>query len=241
MCGRYRLKNTALMGPDAPKDFVSLLKLDRQLEHRPRYNVAPTQFNPVVLKPTPETDSTLAAFRWGLIPPWSRDLKMSFTTINARSETVATSKVFAEPFKNRHCLVPADGWYEWRALADGKQPYLVTVPDEETFCFAGLWQVWKPKDGEPINSFTILTTEANKHIRALHDRMPVIVPQSRWSEWLEAKGEPESSSLLQGPILSHNIEADVFTVRPVSRAMSNARNESAEAAAILDGPPLNPL
>lgn len=193
------------------------------------------------MKASPESEPTLAAFRWGLIPPWSRDLKLSFTTIDARSETVASSKVFAEPIKNRHHLVSADGWYEWRDLADGKQLYLVTLPGESSFFFAGLWQVWKPKDGEPINSFTILTTEANKNIRALHDRMPVIVPPDCWKEWLQTKGAEESSNLLQGPILSHNKEADFFTVRPVSRAMSNARNESPETAAIQEGPPLNPL
>ena len=229
MCGRYRLRDSEaarLATKAGIVDYPTLLRIDR-------YNVAPTQFNPVVLKPATESHPSLAMFRWGLIPPWAKDLKSAYSTINARSETVATLRTFAEPFKTKHCLVPAGGWYEWRNMEDGKQPYLLTLPDSEPFFFAGLWQKWQPKEAEPIFSFTILTTDANREILSLHDRMPVIVPEDRWLDWLDVKGGEESTALLNGPILDYNRKQIAPSMVPVSRRMSNARNEGAEAAAVV--------
>lgn len=231
MCGRYRLRNAdnpRLAKAVGARDYELLLKLDRQAD---RFNVAPTQFCPVFLQPTAEAETTSGSFRWGLIPPWAKDLKSAYSTINARSETAATLRTFAKPFAERHCLIPASGWYEWRNMEDGKQPYSLELPGGEPFLFAGLWQAWKPKDGDIVNSFTILTMDANRHIRALHDRMPVIVPQSRWQDWLHTRGTPESSALLK-TILAEN-EGISPEIHPVSKKMSNARNEGAEAAAVL--------
>jgi len=214
MCGRYRrIKDTQL----ALQGVFGHDVANWPAQFRHYYNASPTQSLPVVVSPDPG-NPTLANFTWGLIPPWAKDARSGYSTINARVETAAEKRTFSGPYQSRHCLVVADGWFEWRVM-DGskkpvKQPYMLTLPCDETFCFASLWETWKPRGAEPVSSFTILTTDAGRHIRMLHDRMPIIVPKDHWKTWLETQGKEPTTELLQGQILpaAHELDPDIVTV-----------------------------
>ena len=141
----------------------------------------------------------LVGLRWGLIPSWSKDAKTAYKLINARAETVAEKPAFRSAFKSRRCLLPADGFYEWRTLGKAKQPYLFRPRDRQPFAFAGLWEHWQPptvadlwgsaEPPAPIESCTIITTTANELVGEIHDRMPVMLPQSAWQQWLDHADE----------------------------------------------------
>lgn len=162
----------------------------------PRYNIAPTQEAPVVRqRQKPAGERTLQNLRWGLVPGWAKDLKIGAQLINLRAETALDR--FGNAFRRRRCLVPADGFYEWRGEGKEKQPYLVTRRDDAPFAFAGLWERWsrkEPTTGAPdhIDSFTILTTDANDLLRPLHERMPVILPPEAYASWLGPAAAPEA-------------------------------------------------
>ena len=141
----------------------------------PRYNIAPTQDAPVVRQTKDADEREMDMLRWGLVPSWSQGPDSGYSMINARAETVATKPAFRSAFRFRRCLVPADGFYEWRKVAGRKQPYRITVKDGEPFAFAGLWEHWTGPDGYVVQSFTIVVTEANELLRPIHDRMPVIL------------------------------------------------------------------
>ena len=142
--------------------------------------------------------------------------------INARAETVAGKPSFRAAFKRRRCLIPADGFYEWKREGKTKQPYLITLREERPFAFAGLWERWRADDGSEIESCTIITTEANLRMRELHDRMPVILPENVYDVWLDKDlREPEALK----PILVPYPD-DEITFRPVSTFVNNARNDS---------------
>ena len=166
--------------------------------------------------------------RWGLIPSWSKDAMRAVSCINARGETVATSPAFRSAFKSRRCIVPADGYYEWIATEDGKQPFYITI--NEPFAFAGLWEAWEvPKAegkfeaGRMVETFSIVTTEAGEGTKAVHDREPVMLLADEFEKWLEPSTAPDA---LQGMIRS--IPRQLVQVRPVSRAVNNARNDGPE-------------
>ncbi|HKF73680.1 MAG TPA: SOS response-associated peptidase [Stellaceae bacterium] len=189
MCGRYLLKAPA----DAlrrPFGFVEQPNL------MPRYNIAPTQDAPVIReRREPKGERTLQLLRWGLIPWFAEDMKGGGKLINARAENVASKASFREASRKRRCLVPADGFYEWRAEGKQKQPYLIQRRDREPFAFAGLWERWIPKSQPPdppyIDSFTIVTTQANALLKPLHERMPVIVAPEDYARWLD-RGSSEA-------------------------------------------------
>jgi putative SOS response-associated peptidase YedK len=175
MCGRYTLRTPAA---EVARHFG--LPLLQHLE--PRYNIAPTQEVPVVrLAETGQRE--LVAMRWGLVPSWSQEGRPDARTINARSETAHEKPAFRGPFRRRRCLVPADGFYEWAALAGHKQPYYITFPDGRVFAMAGLWDHWSDGQQE-LDSFAILTTSANQRLRPLHERMPVILAPEDYPLWL---------------------------------------------------------
>lgn len=167
------------------------------------YNVAPTTFQPVIREQRETGERELALMRWGLVPHFAKDLKnFAYSTINARAEALSTSAMFREPFEQRRCLVPADGFYEWKKLAvetlfgpdptakpkkkDGaaKQPYAFTLASGEPFAFAGLWDLWKDPTGGYLESYTIITTTPNELTSAVHDRMPVILRPQDYGLWL---------------------------------------------------------
>src|SRR5690606_20068265 len=155
MCGRY-----VLVAETAESLETGLRARWRGAPARASYNIAPTQHAPVLR--LEDGERVLENFRWGLIPFWARDASIGARTINARAETVASKPAFRVAFRERRCLVPASGYYEWKATADGKQPYWISPPDGALLTFAGLWEVWRPApDAEPVHTFTILTTGAS--------------------------------------------------------------------------------
>ena len=152
----------------------------------PRYNIAPTRSSFVVRLKDGERD--LTEMRWGLVPFWAEDLKIGSRMINAQSETCATKPAFRHAFKSRRCLVVADGFYEWPTR---EKPRLITLKNNEPFSFAGLWESWRPKDGDQVATFTILTTTPNEFMAPIHNRMPVMLASDSWATWL---GETRASS-----------------------------------------------
>ena len=180
MCGRYRLTTKA---EDLAARYHARMADDLHLA--PSWNVAPGQ-DVLAVRLNPEThERSLDALHWGLIPHWSKDKKIAYRTINARSETVDTTPAFRQAFRKRRCLVCADGFYEWRREAGRKVPFYFQLKSGEPFAFAGLWENWQdPQSGEWLRSCTVLTTDANAVVKAVHDRMPVILPEAQHAAWL---------------------------------------------------------
>lgn len=155
----------------------------------PRYNAAPTQKLPVY-RIHPERGPELVRLRWGLIPSWAKDTKIGASCINARGDTVAEKPAFRSAFKRRRCLVPMMGFYEWKKTPAGKVPHYIHLMNSEVYAVAGLYEWWPGKDGaEPIETYTVITTEANDIVAGLHDRMPVILPEQHYAAWLDPKNE----------------------------------------------------
>ena len=196
MCGRYLLKAPA----EALRRAFGFVEQPNLMA---RYNIAPTQDAPVIReRREPKGERTLQMLRWGLIPWFAEVMKGGAKLINARAESVATKPSFREAFRKRRCLVPADGFYEWRTEGKLKQPYLIQRRDREPFAFAGLWERWVPKTRPPdppyIDSFTIVTTSANSLLKPLHDRMPVILALEDCARWLDrGSTEVELKALLK--------------------------------------------
>jgi len=189
MCGRFSLTTDhAALAEEF--DLVT----PEPTWHRPRWNVAPTQFVGVIRVRSGQDGGPAGRrferMKWGLVPFWADDASIGNRMINARAETLASRNAFKRPFTGRRCLVPADGFYEWKKRDDGgKQPYRVHRADDRPIAFAGLWDRWSPDDaGEddpPLESFTIITTKPNDALADLHDRMPAILPRDAWATWLD--------------------------------------------------------
>jgi putative SOS response-associated peptidase YedK len=193
---------------------------EQQLALLPRYNVAPNQLMPVVVRNSP---NRLAEMQWGLIPSWSKEPRVKFSTINARAETIASSPVFRGPFKSRRCLVPASGFYEWRQTAQGKQPYCFRLKRGDLFAFAGLYDVWSDAEGNELYSYTIITTRPNDLVAPIHNRMPVILSRADEDAWLDQASDSARLRSLLAPYPAAEMEAFA-----VSRAVNNPANEGAE-------------
>lgn len=177
MCGRFSLAVETQV-------IAELFEVPAgTFEWQPRYNIAPTQPCPVIT--SADNMRTLSLMRWGLIPHWSKDKKMAFQMVNARAETVKSKPSYRDSFRKRRCLIPTDGFFEWKKGSAGKTPYRATLQNGKPFAFAGLWDSWKDEAGNEIRSFTILTTESNSLIRPLHDRMPVILKKEDEALWLD--------------------------------------------------------
>jgi len=161
--------------------------------------------------------------QWGLIPSWSKEPRVQFSTINARAETISKSPVFRGPFKSQRCLVPASGFYEWRQTGQGKQPYCIRLNDGELFAFAGLYDVWHDPAGNELYSYTIITTTPNGLVAPIHNRMPVILHRDAEDVWLDK--ETDSARLMS---LLSAYPADKMEAYPVSRAVNDPSNEGAE-------------
>lgn len=211
MCGRY-----ALFGPQSrPRTLHAYFAgLDAYPDV---YNVAPSLVMPVARLGADGPE--LLRARWGLVPCWATDWKIGYKMINARAETVATSKAYGPPYRRRQrCLVPASGFYEWRKGPQGKQPYFITGAGDELLAFAGLWEQWRGPDGEPLVTYTILTGPPNPLVAPLHDRMPVIVDSSDYERWLTAEDPRE----LLAPY-----PAELMRAWPVSTRVNSPRNDDA--------------
>ncbi len=176
MCGR-------LIQMTAGEALVERFELPAIPAVTPRYNLAPSQ--PVgVIRMAAEGQREWVALRWGLVPAWSPEPRTAYSTFNARAETVADKPTYRHAFRRRRCLIPADGFYEWRTVGKRKQPYCIAPTDGEPFAFAGLWERWE-RDGTVVESCTIVVTTANATIAPLHDRMPVILARADEARWLD--------------------------------------------------------
>lgn len=210
MCGRYTLSTP--VGALAEE-----FGLGGALPDLPAsYNIAPTQEVPAILGN--DGGRRLEMLRWGLIPAWADDPGIGARMINARSETAAEKPSFRRAFRNRRCLIPADGFYEWQKAPGGKQPYHIRMRDGRPFAFAGLWESWG-RDGEEIRSCTILTTTANALVGEIHDRMPVILARDAYDVWLDPDSESDELAGLLAPYPDEEIEK-----YPVSRFVNSPRN-----------------
>jgi putative SOS response-associated peptidase YedK len=218
MCGRY-----ATTRSDADLSLLfDAVNVTEGLE--PSWNVAPTDPVPLVRISGRQGGRVLDTAKWGLVPPWSPDLRSGARMINARAETVATSRAFASSFQRRRCLVPADGWFEWVRAGKAKQAYYMTPLADSALggaplAFAGIWTIWR---NETLTC-SVITTAALGGLAEVHDRMPLILPRERWPEWLAGGGDP--AGLLQ-PLTPAELEA--IEVRPVRPDVGNVRNNGPE-------------
>jgi putative SOS response-associated peptidase YedK len=213
MCGRYTLTVDASV-------LAELFELEPLTEMRPRYNIAPTQQVPIA-RAGRETTREWSLVRWGLIPSWAKDAKIGNRLINARAETAAEKPSFRSAYKHRRCLVPADGFYEWIKTPTGKQPHHIRFSDRRPFAFAGLWERWSPKNDQPVESCTILTTEPNELIAGLHNRMPVILPPDRFDDWIAAG--PLGPDAAEAVLVAH--PGDEMEAVPVSTLVNSPKND----------------
>ena len=183
MCGRFSLST-------APDWVAEHFGLEEVPDLKPRYNIAPTQ-DVAVVRQRRSGGRHLDLLRWGLLPASMPDTPGGAPLINARSETVADKPSFRQAFLQRRCLVPADGFFEWKRVDGRKLPIYFTLRDRQPFAFAGLWERWVASDGHPVESCTILTTEPNELVRSVHDRMPVILEPDGYDPWLAPDSKPE--------------------------------------------------
>lgn len=185
-----------------------------------RFNIAPTQEAPVIRAAKDGGARELAMLRWGLVPFWAKDLKVGTRMINARSEEAAAKPAFREAMKTRRCVVPATGFYEWQGEPGRKQPWAITLPGAALFGFAALWERWKPREGDSVETFTIMTTEANEQVARIHDRMPVMLTPEQADAWIS--GPPEEAHKLLTPY------SGALALRAVGRYVSNVNHEGPE-------------
>jgi putative SOS response-associated peptidase YedK len=219
MCGRYRIsKRKQLIAESFDVSW------DELTEWNPRYNIAPTQPVPVIRQHPKEPRRDLSMMRWGLIPSWSKDLSGGAKLINARAETASKLPAFRDPMKFRRCLIPADGFYEWKKSADTKQPFCFGVREGELFALAGLWDGWKDPSGQWIRSCSILTTTPNTVTSVVHDRMPVILSKDDYDLWLDpGMNDTEGLSDLLKPF-----DAGLMRSYPVSERVNQVQNDDEE-------------
>jgi putative SOS response-associated peptidase YedK len=209
MCGRFAFYS--------PHEAVTeLFGVEFPLAFEPRYNIAPTQYV-AAIRLDEEQQPEGVMLRWGLVPSWAKDPAIGNRMINARAETVAEKPAFRAAFKRRRCVVLANGFYEWQAGQDGKQPWYISATDDRPVALAGLWEHWDKGD-ELLETCTLITTRANRFMTALHDRMPVVLDAANYCDWLE---RPDPALLEPGP-------EDLLKAHPVSRAVNNPMHEGAD-------------
>lgn len=227
MCGRFRVARSKEILEEAfdAEDSLS------PGEWQPRYNVAPGQPVVAVVQNSANQDAErtvrrLTQLRWGLVPAWAKDAAVGHKMINARAETAADRPAFCEAMRRRRCLIPADGFYEWKRAGKEKLPYCFTLADDAVFAFAGLWEQWRSPQGQAVESCTILTTSPNEWVRDVHDRMPVILPPEAYDLWLDPgfTRVEELQPLLQP-------YPGVMRRYRVSSRVNHVKNDDAECAA----------
>ena len=226
MCGRYRLsRRKEILTQHFGADFAGM---DRE----PRYNIAPTQSVPVVRRDREDATLRACVMRWGLIPSWAGDPTIGARTINARSETAASRPSFREPLHRRRCLVPADGFYEWLRAGKAKQPFCFEVGDGTIFAFAGLWDSWRGRDGQSVESCTILTTTPNELLADVHDRMPVILASEQCDRWLD----PSMQDAATAVALLKPFDSNLMRRYPVSTRVNLVTNDDPDCSVPVDLP-----
>lgn len=215
MCGRFAFYApaeavTRIFGVEDPPDI------------EPRFNIAPTQFVPVV-RADSSGERRISMLRWGLVPFWAKDKSIGNRMINARAETLAEKPAYKGPFSKRRCIVPANGFYEWKKQGSVKQPYFISHGGDQPFGMAGLWARWRDreKNDETLETFTIVTTTPNEAVAPLHNRMPAIIDPENFTAWLDPENHDTAS--LQNLLLPS--PAEPITVWPVSRQVNNPKND----------------
>lgn len=200
MCGRFTIRQRM-------HDVMAAFNVQTQPEWQLaiRYNVAPSQNIPVVR--AEQGEHKLVQMKWGFLPSWAKDTKLA--QINARSETAAEKPMFRSAMKTRRCLIPADGFYEWKRIGKAKQPYLFHRPDQQPFALAGIWERW-----QDLDTCAILTTSANNLMAPVHDRMPVILSPNDCAIWLDSSKTPADVAYLFDPLPD-----DELTATPVGQEM----------------------
>jgi putative SOS response-associated peptidase YedK len=215
MCGRYALH--------AHPDVIALqFGLSAPPGFKPAYNIAPTS-DVLIVREDTGTGRRADLYRWGLIPGWAKDPAIGNKLVNARGETVAEKPSFRSALRRWRCLVPASGFYEWQAVAGKKQPYYIRPKADALFGLAGITELWNGPDG-PLHTVCLITTEPNELMRGIHDRMPVIVAREDYGAWLDP-GNQDAARLKR---FICSFPAAQMEVYPVSKAVSNARNEGKE-------------
>ncbi len=231
MCGRYA---STKQPAELADEFEAIDETAATAGGAPGadYNVAPTkpviavvQRHPRDAEGAPDPDTTvrsLRVMRWGLIPFWAKDPSVGSRMINARAESAPSKPAYRNALVRRRCLLPADGWYEWRTEAGRKQPFYLTRGDGGSLAFAGLWEVWRPEPGaDPVISTAVVTTDAVGPLTEIHDRMPLVLPREAWSKWLDPDDEDVAALLVPpSPELVAQLE-----LRPVSSRVNDVRNE----------------
>jgi len=212
MCGRYQL---SIQEKDISIRFH--VEVYEKL-YRPSYNCAPSQTLAVITNEKPEQ---LSFFRWGLVPFWAKDLKTGYKLINARAESVTEKSSFRGAFKNRRCLVPANGFFEWKRLGKVKIPHRIFLKEENIFSMAGLWELWNSPEGDATYSFTIITTRPNSLMGEIHDRMPVILKKEDETRWLDTDTTQDSLLEMMKPF-----EANKMAAYPVSDSVNSPGNNN---------------
>ena len=219
MCGRFTLTRSAA-------EVAAHFGLGSLPELAPRFNVAPTQQVPIV-RVRSSGERVLEPRRWGLVPPWAKDPSAGARMINARVESVATRPAFRDALRQRRCLVPADGFYEWQGRAGQRRPHHLTLPGSTLFAIAGLYERWLGPGGEVVDSFTLLTRPARGAVAALHDRMPVIVDPEGYAAWLERAASDPATLLAALP----QERGEGLLARPVSARVNDVHNDDLDCLA----------
>lgn len=233
MCGRYSLQ--AITGQVAARFHVPTANISADVE--PRYNIAPSQMNPVIIA---DGDNHLDLMLWGLIPAWSKEAKTSYSTINARVETVATAPTYRKPLRRQRCLVPATGFYEWQVIGGktgrgARQPFYFQMAEDDDangiFAFAGLYDIWHGPDGRELKTYTIITAGGNDLVLPVHERMPIILPRAAEQRWLDPTiTEPDELMQLLQPW-----PAALMRAYPVSPKVNSPANDGQDCIAPLAG------
>jgi putative SOS response-associated peptidase YedK len=212
MCGRFALKSP-------PAKLVERFGLDECADFTPRYNIPPGTDIPVI-RQSPEGKRVLHLLRWGLVPHWAKDPSIGNKLSNARGESVAEKPSFRDAFRRRRCLIPADGFYEWKTDGKVKQPYFISLKSGEPLAMGGLWESCRRPDGEILRTACIITTGPNDIMEPIHDRMPVILRAEDWQAWLEAPVEN-----IQPLVCPYDVDA--MQAWPVGRRVSRTVDDDA--------------
>ena len=221
MCGRFTQQRPA-------SELAEIFAADPLADELgARYNVAPT--DPALVVVQREEQRAVTAYRWGLVPHWSADLKAGSRMFNARAETITTSPAFREAFRRRRCLVPVDGFYEWRKEGSVRQPFAIMREDGQPLVLAGLWAGWRDPTSDPEapvvhRTFSIVTTTPNAAMADLHDRMPVVLPDDAWARWLDP-AIPDPSELLG---LLQPTDEVALRIYAVNRYVNDVRRDGPE-------------
>jgi putative SOS response-associated peptidase YedK len=224
MCGRFARRSTQ----EVLADWFGV-ELEDMPWFAPTYNAAPQSVQPVVRVNRDSGKREFAQLRWGLVPFWAKDAKFGYTTINARAEEVAAKPAYREALKKRRCLVPADAFYEWKrpSTTKGKKtrfPFAFALKSGEPYAMAGLWERWQPREGEALETFTILTTDPNELMEPVHNRMPVILEPHDYNRWLDPAA-PGPDGPARPPVdLLRPFPAEKMVSWPVSDRVGNVRN-----------------